>query len=102
MQNSFELLKQKFSEYPVLQFPNFEQEFILETDANLKRIAALLNQLKDGLVALVSCASRVLSKHERGITVFQNLNCSVLSGLLNTFNPTCLAEPFKLLQITKH
>ena len=28
MQNSFELLKQKFSEYPVLQFPNFEQEFI--------------------------------------------------------------------------
>ena len=54
MQNSFELLKQKFAEYPILLVPNFEQEFILETDANLKRIAALLNQLKSGLLALVS------------------------------------------------
>ena len=69
MQNSFELLKQKFAEYPVFQFPNFEQEFSLETDANLKRIAALLNQLRDGLVALVSCASLVLSKHERNYSI---------------------------------
>ena len=57
MQNLFELPMQKFFEYPVLQFPNFEKEFILETDANLKRVAALLNQLKNGLAALISCAS---------------------------------------------
>ena len=50
MQQSFDLLKQKFSEYPVLQFPDFDKEFILETDANQKRLAALLNQLKDNLL----------------------------------------------------
>ena len=41
MQQCFDLLKQRFSEYPVLQFPDFEKEFILETDANPKKIAAL-------------------------------------------------------------
>ena len=59
----------EISEYPILQFPDFDKEFILETDANLIRLAALLNQYKGDKMALIACASRVLSKHEKNYSI---------------------------------
>ena len=35
-------LKSALSAYPVLQFPNFNEPFILETDASTIRVAAVL------------------------------------------------------------
>jgi len=40
------LLKQKITEYPILQFPDFNIPFILETDASSIKIAAVLLQKK--------------------------------------------------------
>ena len=99
MQRSFELLKQKFSEYPVLQFPDFDKEFILETDANQKRLAALLNQLKDNLLALISCASRVLSKHEKNYGVTE-LELLCVSWAIEHFRPYLYGRTFQI--ITDH
>ena len=99
MQRSFDLLKQKFSEYPVLQFPDFDKEFILETDANQKRLAVLLNQLKDNLLALISCASRVLSKHERNYSVTE-LELLCVSWAIEHFRPYLYGRTFQI--ITDH
>ena len=54
-------LIRKISAFPVLQFPDFNLPFILETDAsNIKIAAVLLQQQQDRLV-LISCASRLLT-----------------------------------------
>ena len=54
----------KISEYPVLQFPDFNLPFILETDASNIKIAAVLLQQKQDQLALISCASRLLTSAE--------------------------------------
>ena len=82
------------AEYPVLQFPNFKKEFILETNASLKRIAALRNQLKNGWVALVSCDSRVLSKHK--------WNCSIPEPELMKMKKRTSRISRILLQLQEH
>ena len=79
----------------------FDKEFILETDidANSKRLAALLNQLKDNLLALISCASRVLSKYEKnyGMTELELL-CVIWA--IEHFSPYLYGRTFQI--ITDH
>ena len=99
MQQAFELLKQKFSEYPILQFPDFDKEFILETDANLIRLAALLNQYKGDEMALIACASRVLSKHEKNYSI-PELELLAIVWALEHFRPYLYGRTFHI--ITDH
>ena len=54
------LLKQKITEYPILQFPDFNLPFILETDASSIKIAAVLLQKQKNATVLLSRASRLL------------------------------------------
>lgn len=50
-EDSFYQLKQLLIHAPVLAFPNFNQEFILETDASGKGLGAILAQKQpDGLI----------------------------------------------------
>jgi hypothetical protein len=43
-QESFDLLKSKLVEFPILQFPDFRQPFIVTTDASGYGIRAVLSQ----------------------------------------------------------
>ena len=63
-------LKQVLCSSPILQFPNFNQTFILETDASGTRIAAILMQYYDGHKAIIAAASRILTAAEK--------NCSTV------------------------
>jgi len=55
---------------PVLTYPNFDKNFILETDANIKGIGAMLSQQQeDGWVHPVAFASRALLQQERNYSV---------------------------------
>ena len=61
---------------PVLAYPNFEQEFLLETDASGIGLGAVLVQRqRDGTVRPVSFASRTLQNHEKnyGVTELEGL-----------------------------
>ena len=65
-QQIFDTLKTKLSEAPILAYPNFKKEFVLETDASLKGLGAVLSQeQEDKRLHPVAYASRVLSAAER-------------------------------------
>ena len=64
-QIAFDTLKDKLSSYPILQFPNFDKSFILETDASSQRIAGVLMQLPKGSKVIIGCFSRVCSSAEK-------------------------------------
>ena len=65
-QESFDHLKQLLTCAPVLAFPDFDQEFILETDASGKGLGAILAQKQpDGFTRPIAYGSRTLQQHER-------------------------------------
>ena len=68
-QKSFEMLKAALSTTPVLKFPVPEAPYVLDTDASLTGIGAVLSQIVDGVEMVVGYASRTLSKSERNYCV---------------------------------
>ena len=74
-QEAFDQLKQLLTNVPVLAFPEFEQDFRLETNASGAGLGAMLSQESNGLVCLVAFASRTLQPHEKnyGVTELEAL-----------------------------
>jgi hypothetical protein len=64
-QEAFEVLKLKLCTTPVLAFPNFNQPFLLMTDASKVAVAAILSQVQNGVERSVAYASRQLNKPEQ-------------------------------------
>ena len=63
---SFQMLKEKLTSAPVLSYPSFEKPFVLETDASIEGLGAVLPQSQeDGLLHPVAYASRSLTPAER-------------------------------------
>ena len=57
-QEAFDALKEVLSTAPVLRYPNFTREFILETDASLNSLGTILSQQdKDGKIYVIAYAS---------------------------------------------
>ena len=64
------MLKKMLTSIPVLTFPNFQQPFILETDASGLGLGAVLAQKQeDGSIHPIAYASRGLQKHERNYSI---------------------------------
>jgi len=61
-QNAFETLKNKLTSAPVLKYPDFNQEFLVTTDASDYAIGAVLSQGEVGQDRPIAYASRVLSR----------------------------------------
>ena len=67
-QEGFDALKNALTTAPVLAYPDYTQPFILETDASLKDLGAVLSQKgKDGEVRIIPYASRSLRPSERSM-----------------------------------
>jgi hypothetical protein len=63
-QAAFDTLKRVITTPPVLKMPDFEKEFVLQTDASGLAVGAQLLQEYNGVLHPVAYASRLLDKHE--------------------------------------
>ena len=92
-------LKTALSAYPVLQFPNFNESFILETDASTIRLAAVLMQKINKNKVLISAASRTLIEAESNYSTVEREALAVVWGI-NYYRPYLFGRTF--LVITDH
>ncbi|GFS49658.1 retrovirus-related Pol polyprotein from transposon 17.6 [Trichonephila clavipes] len=77
-QDSFDKIKRALTEEPVLQLPNFTEQFNLFTDASGVGIGAVLNQNHRP----IAFTSRTLNKAERNYTVTE-CECLAVIWALN-------------------
>ena len=86
-QQVFESLKQCLTAAPVLDFPNIDDPFLMETDASGIDLGIVLAQKQeDGSVLLLAYASRSLQKHERNYGD-RSIGCTVGGGGVKHLRP---------------
>ena len=79
-QEGFDALKHALTTAPVLAYPNYTQPFILETDASLKGLGAVLSQkAKDGEVCIITYASRSLRPSERSMRDYSSTKIELMA-----------------------
>lgn len=73
-QNSFENLKKLLCSAPILAYPDSTAEFILDTDASMSGIGAVLSQNQNGEEKVIAYASRTLNQSQvRYCTTYKEL-----------------------------
>ena len=79
-QEAFDALKQALCTPPVLGYPNFTREFILETNASLKGLGTVLSQQqKDGSICVIAYASWSLHPSERSMRNYSSAKLELLA-----------------------
>ena len=79
-QKAFDALKLALTTAPVLGYPDFEREFILETDASLRGLGAVLSQVDDlGKTHVIAYASRTLRPSERSMRNYSSAKLELLA-----------------------
>ncbi|GFW03149.1 retrovirus-related Pol polyprotein from transposon 17.6 [Trichonephila clavipes] len=94
-QDSFDQIKRTLTEAPILQLPNFSEQFNLFTDASGVVIGAVLQQNQKP----IAFASRTLNKAERNYTVTER-ECLAVIWALNKFKT--YFGPLSVKVITDH
>ena len=78
-QKAFDALKEALCTAPVLGYPNFTREFILETDASLKGLGTILSQQdKDRSIHVTAYASQSLCPSERSMHNYSSVKLELL------------------------
>ena len=79
-QEVFDALKEALCTAPVLSYPDFTREFILETDASLKGLGTILSQQqKDGSIRVIAYASQSLCPSERSMHNYSSAKLELLA-----------------------
>ena len=68
-QKSFDQLKEELTSPDIMAYPTDFGEFILDTDASLDMVGAILSQVQDGVEHVITYGSRTLSKPEQNYCV---------------------------------
>ena len=78
-QEAFDALKEALSTAPVLGYPDFSREFILEIDASLNGLGTILSQQgKDGQICVIAYASHSLRLSERSMHNYSSAKLELL------------------------
>lgn len=94
-EEAFQTLKEKLTTSPILQYPRFNEEFIVTCDASNYAIAGVLSQMTDGKDLPVSYTSRVLSKTEEKFSTIEKELLSVVHSI-STFRPYLYGRKFQV------
>ena len=79
-QEGFNQLKKALTEAPVLAYPDYSKLFILETDASLKGLGAVLSQKgDDNEIHVVACASRSLRPSEKSMPDYSSAKIELMA-----------------------
>mmetsp|Transcript_18225 Transcript_18225/g.23573 ORF Transcript_18225/g.23573 Transcript_18225/m.23573 type:complete len:1805 (-) Transcript_18225:1615-7029(-) len=96
---AFNKLKHALTTYPVLQFPDFSEDFILETDASKTGLGAVLMQKRGDGKVVIGYASRLCIAAERNYNITE-LECLAVVFAVDHFRPYLYGRPFTV--ITDH
>jgi hypothetical protein len=94
-QESFDLLKSKLTEYPILQYPDFQKPFILTTDASGYGLGAVLSQGAVGKDRPIAYASRTLNSAELNYSTVEK-ECLAIVWACKHFRPYLLGRKFQI------
>ena len=79
-QKAFDALKVALTTAPVLGYPNFTKKFILETDASLRGLGAVLFQVDDtSEVHVIAYASQTLRPSEQSLHNYRSAKLELLA-----------------------
>lgn len=70
-QEAFETLRELLCKEPILQYPDFEREFVLTTDASQYAVGGVLSQGPVGKDLAIAYASRVLNLAEKNYSTIE-------------------------------
>lgn len=96
---SFELLKKTLISSPILIYPNFEEEFVLTTDASAFALGSVLSQGPIGKDLPIAYASRTLCTTETKYSVIERELLAIIWSV-HHFRPYLYGRRFKL--VTDH
>ena len=94
-QHSFDTLKQKLTEAPVLGYPDINLPYILDTDASAVGVGAVLSQIQQGKEKVIAYYSKTLSPQERNYCVTRRELLAVVKAVSH-FKPYLYGRPFVL------
>jgi hypothetical protein len=98
-QTAFNLLKEKLTTAPLLQYPDFSQPFIVTTDASNYAVGAVLSQGPIGKDKPIAFASRTLNRAEGNYATTEKELLAILFAV-KTFRPYLYGTKFKI--VTDH
>ena len=93
---AFQELKRRLITAPILSYPDFSKEFVLDTDASNFALGAVLSQVQnDGSERVIAYGSRLMTKTERRYCATRRELLSVVT-FVKKFHPYLLGRHFKL------
>jgi hypothetical protein len=98
-QASFDLLKSRLTNAPLLQYPDFNEPFIITTDASGYAIGAILSQGKLGSDKPIAYASRTLNGAKLNYATVEKELLAIVWAC-KQFRPYLLGRKFQI--VTNH
>ena len=90
-QQAFDYLKNQLIQAPILQYPDFDKEFIVYTDASGTGLGAVLFQKdENGRERVIAYASRSLNKHEQNYGITDQEGLAVIWAIKHFHHYLCL------------
>ena len=100
-QESFDKLKEALTSSPILAYPDYNKPFILETDASLKGLGAVLSQQdNDGNYHVISFASHALKPFEKSMRNYSSAKLELLAlkwAVCDKFRDYLIGSKFTVL-----